>query len=97
MRVRLTQEAKGELADAQDWYDHQAPGLGPRFMAEYRALAARLADNPRRFPALHGVTRRAGFRRFPYGLFFRIRADEVEVFACLHVSRDPRHWQRRAQ
>jgi len=97
MRVSLTPEAEGDLAHGQDWYDAQGPGLGHRFMIEYLALAERLAENPHQFPAVKGDMRRAGFRRFPYGLFFRVLGDAVEIFACLHGSRDPHHWQRRAQ
>jgi plasmid stabilization system protein ParE len=35
---------------------------------------------------------RAGFRYYPYGLFFVIEAEEVEVLACFHASREPRRW-----
>lgn len=95
MIVQLTPKAEADLIDARDWYDAQAPGLGMRFMIEYRALVVRLAENPHQFPAVRGLSRRAGFHRFPYGLFFRIRGDVVEVFGCFHGSRHPRHWQRR--
>lgn len=95
MRVRLTSAAHRELAAALDWYDQQGPGLAPRFLAEHKALLARLAETPHLFPAIRRDVRRAGFHHFPYGLFFRIRPDVVEVFACFHASRDPIHWQRR--
>lgn len=95
MRVVFSPKAEADLAAALDWYDMQAPGVGPRFLDEYEAALTRLADNPRQFPVIHRDTRRAGLRHFPYGLFFRIRDDEIEVFACLHASRDPLHWQRR--
>jgi plasmid stabilization system protein ParE len=97
MRVTLTSEAEGELVDARDWYHAQAPGTGLRFMTEYRALATRLADNPRQFPIVRGEMRRAGFQHFPYGLYFRIRADEVEIFACFYGPRNPRQGQRHGQ
>lgn len=97
MRVRLTLAAKSELAAALDWYDRQGPGITPRFVVEYEVLLGRLAENPRQFPIVAKNTRRAGFRHFPYGLIFRIRADEVEIFACFPGRRHPRHWQRRAQ
>ena len=96
MRVLLTVEAEADLADARDWYDGEAPGIGQRFMAEFRLAAERLADNPLLYPTVRRDIRRAGFRHFPYGLFFRIRGEVVEVFACLHGSRHPRHWQRRS-
>ena len=95
MRVRVTSAAEADLAAALDWYDAQVPGIGPRFLDEYEIVLSRLGDNPQQFPVIRGNTRRAGFRHFPYGLFFRIRAAEVEIFACFHVSRDPRRWQRR--
>jgi len=97
MRVILTAEAEADLVHTRDWYDTEAPGIGQRFMIEYRVLAEQLADNPRLYPVMRRDIRRAGFRRFPYGLFFRIRGEVVEIFACLHGSRSPRHWQHRAQ
>jgi toxin ParE1/3/4 len=95
MPVRVTSAAEADLAAALDWYDAQAPGIGSRFLDEYEIILSRLDDNPHQFPVIRGDTRRADFRHFPYGLFFRIRAAEVEIFACFHASRDPRRWQRR--
>ena len=95
MKIRLTPAAKAEFAAALDWYDRQGPGISPRFVSEFEVLLKRLADNPYQFPTVRGNLRRAGFRHFPYGLFFRIQADSLEVFACFHTSRDPRQWQRR--
>ena len=97
MRVRLTSRAASDLAKALDWYEANAPHVKARFLDQYDALAYRLAENPRQFPSIRGEARRAGFRDFPYGLFYRIKATEVEVFACLHGKRHPRHWQRREQ
>ncbi|HEX4740021.1 MAG TPA: type II toxin-antitoxin system RelE/ParE family toxin [Caulobacteraceae bacterium] len=96
MRVRFTAAAEAELADARDWYEANAPRAVGRFLDEFEALTRRLAENPQQFPPVDGEARRAGFRRFPYGLFFRIGANGVEVFACFHASRDPRRWQDRA-
>ena len=95
MRVVFSPNAEADLADAFDWYNRQTAGLGTRFLNEYETTIDRISVNPRQFPVLHRETRRAGFHHFPYGLFFRIRPDEIEVFACLHASRDPLHWQRR--
>jgi len=96
MRVRFTSAAEAELADALDWYRANAPREAPRFLDEFEVLARRLADNPRQFPSVMDKVRRAGFRRYPYGLFFVIGSDEVQVFACFHASRDPHRWQERS-
>jgi plasmid stabilization system protein ParE len=95
MRVALTSMAEADVAAALDWYEAEAPGISIRFLDEFDALLRRLASNPAQFPRIRGDVRRAGFPRFPCGLLFRIRRDVVEVFACFHVSRDPRSWQTR--
>ena len=93
--VRLTSAAQGDIADALDWYDQHAPGIGSRFLGEFEALVLRLGENPRQFPQTYRELRRAGFRHFPYGLFFRLNSAEVEIIACFHASRAPRRWQGR--
>ena len=95
MRVILTRSAKAELAEAVNWYDARLPEAADRFVDEFEALKNRLMQNPRQFPAVRRDIHRAGFRSFPYGLFFRIREaeDRVEIFGCFHASRNPRHWQ----
>jgi toxin ParE1/3/4 len=97
MEVRLTLEAHADVADALEWYEAQAPHVVSRFIDEYRALLAQLGRNPRLYPVVRASVRRAGFSDFPYGLFFRIGSDSVEVFGCIHAKRDPRRWQRRSQ
>jgi plasmid stabilization system protein ParE len=95
MEVRLTPRVHAEVAEIVEWYEAHAPHVVPRFMAAYGHLLAHLDDNPSQSPRARGKARRAGFHDFPYGLFYRIKADEVEVFACLHAKRHPTHWQRR--
>ncbi|WP_029014340.1 type II toxin-antitoxin system RelE/ParE family toxin [Niveispirillum irakense] len=93
MQVVLTQQAEADLAAARDWYDSEAPGLGSRFMEEFLNIARQLADNPALYQIVRRDIRRAVFRRFPYSLFFRIRGNVVEIFACLHARRNPTLWK----
>jgi len=51
-------------------------GLAARFLDEYERLLPRLRGNPHQFPCVRRNIHRAGFRRFPYGLIFRIHPDE---------------------
>jgi hypothetical protein len=55
------------------------------------AAVQRLATNPEGSP----VVRRVRLRRFPYGLFYRVRPDALVVLACFHARRGPRRWQER--
>jgi toxin ParE1/3/4 len=93
--VTVTPAAQAEAAEAQAWYEAQAPGLGGRFRAELDAAVRRLAANPELCPVVLRDVRRARLRRFPYGLFFRIGPAALAVVACFHARRDPQQWRRR--
>jgi len=93
--VRFTEAARAELIEAHDWYEAEAPGLGPRFRAEIDSVVERMADNPRQFPMVFKTLRRARAKRFPCALFFLVEPEALLVVACFHSSRDPRQWQKR--
>jgi plasmid stabilization system protein ParE len=94
--VIFTPRARAELIDAQDWYEHEAPGLGRRFRSVVGAAIQRISTAPSQFPVIYKNARRALLRRFPYALIFVIETDEtITVIACFHGSRAPAHWQKR--
>ncbi len=94
-RVRFTDAASADLADAVTWYETHAPEVAPQFREAMRAVVARIERNPRQFALSPHATRRALLRRFPYLVIFREQADASYVVAVFHTSRDPKIWQRR--
>jgi len=93
--VAWTFEASADLQEARSWYDNIRPDLGDRFALAVEATIEAIADNPLQFPAIHRGRRRAGVRRFPYGIFFDVQKDRIVVIACFHGRRNPRRWQAR--
>ncbi len=91
----LRPAAAADLEDAYRWYEAQQPGLGEEFLAAAEAVKKSVVANPQQFPVIHRQTRRALFRRFPYGLHYRIVDDQIVFVACMHARRDPRRWQSR--
>jgi plasmid stabilization system protein ParE len=89
------QDANKDLLEAQAWYANIRPGLGERFALAVRATVETLAEHPLQFPLVHRSTRRAGVRRFPYGIFFQVQEHRIVVIACFHGRRNPRRWQAR--
>ena len=65
LRVLFTAAARADLDDALKWYEARAPEIAPQFREALRAVVARIAENPRQFPASPHQTRRALLRRFP--------------------------------
>jgi plasmid stabilization system protein ParE len=77
------------------WYEEQRVGLGAVFAAAVDRTVAGILEKPLAYPQIHGETRRALVRRFPYAVYFRPVADEVVVLAVMHGRRLPRRWQSR--
>jgi plasmid stabilization system protein ParE len=94
--VVVTNAAGAEIFEARDWYEARHRGLAQRFDADLDAVISRIAENPLQFGLIHKTARRAMLRRFPYGVFFRVLPDRVQIIAFLHTSRDPRRWRQRA-
>jgi len=64
-------------------------------MTAFDATIDRIKRNPLAYQARFGSVRRASVRRFPYGVIFRVEADEILIVACVHGHRDPAVWQNR--
>ncbi len=86
-------EADADLQEARAWYDNVRPELGERFAYAVEDTVETISEGPLQFPAVHRKIRRAGVRRFPYGIFFEIEEFRVVVIACLHGRRDPQRWK----
>ncbi len=82
-------------ADAYSWYEEQRTGLGEDFLNELLALEVRVVESPSAWPHVHEAVRRCLMRRFPYGLYYRVLEDRIEVLAVYHGRRGPRTLRRR--
>ncbi len=90
LTVVFTTAARADVLEAEDWYERQRVNLGQEFINELDRLIGRIVSRPLQFPISYRDVRRAALRRFPYGIFYRILPDVIQVVACLHVSCDPR-------
>lgn len=95
LRVVFRRAAIIEFEEAAVWYDNQRLGLGDEFMAEIEQAIANAAVAPQRFPVVFGDIRRTVARRFPFSVYFRVRAAAMVVLAVFHGRRNPAIWQRR--
>lgn len=87
--------AEADLREAYQWYEAQREGLGESFLLSIEAASAAIQRSPESYPIVYKHVHRALIRRFPFGIFYLVEAEQVVVIAVLHVRRDPKHWQRR--
>jgi plasmid stabilization system protein ParE len=89
-------DVQGEVDEAYRWYEQQRTGLGDDFLAAIEEVFDRLRVTPQAHQVIYRDVRRALPHRFPYGVYYRIHTDRVEVIAVQHSRRDPGGWQSRA-
>jgi plasmid stabilization system protein ParE len=82
-----------EVDEVYRWYEQKQAGLGDDFLAALEEVYNRLQQTPEAHQVIYGDVRRALPRRFPYGVYYRVHADRVEVIAVQHSRRDPSGWQ----
>lgn len=77
-----------DFRSAFGWYEDECPGLGLEFAAEFRHAYHKLRQGPLLYAVRFARVRRLNLDRFPYGIFYLVRREEVRVLAVLHASRD---------
>ena len=95
MKIEFLHPARLEFTDAVSYYNQQSEGLGYEFAAEVNRTLGRIAQYPEAWPKLSKRTRRCRTNRFPYGLIYQVREDNLLIVAVMHLSRNPESWKSR--
>lgn len=92
--MSLRRRALAELEAARDRY--ALVGHRDSFLDELDAVFEAIQVMPLRFPVVYGTIHRALLRRYPFAVFFRIRAnaEHVVVLAVFPQRGDPTGWPR---
>ncbi|MCU0785446.1 MAG: type II toxin-antitoxin system RelE/ParE family toxin [Verrucomicrobia bacterium] len=77
-----------DFQSAYSWSEEEVPGLGVEFAGEFRRAYQKLRRNPLLYSVRFSGIRRLNLDRFPYGIFYVVKRDEVRVLAVLHGSRE---------
>jgi len=95
MNVRFLDAAQSELREAVNWYNNERAGLGDDLQVEVDRALDRICDWPCASTLLNKRVRLCMTGRFPYGLVYVIREDEILVLAFGHLHRRPGYWKNR--
>jgi len=88
-------EARRELLEARDYHDEQRRGYGVRFVEAVERELALLLQFEKIGKSVGGGVRRRTLSDWPYGIFYRIRGDELIIIAIAHHRRRPGYWRSR--
>jgi plasmid stabilization system protein ParE len=84
-----------EAQAAADWYRKRNDAAANAFLSELDRVIRMIASNPRQWPLFVGGCRRLVFRRFPFSVVYREKAEKIQIIALVHSKRKPGYWTNR--
>lgn len=93
--VHFLPDARLDLIEVYSRYEGKSPGLGSEFFRCVEAVESQLIHHPLSFQFYMPPWRRASIRRFPYGVYYRMKDEAVYVVAVLHMKRSEESVEKR--
>ena len=95
MNVEFHPAALQEVENAQAWYEERSLLAASAFLREPSIAVQRIRQAPHRYPAEQASTRRLLLNRFPFTIYYRLKADTLNIVAVAHQKRRPGYWSSR--
>ena len=93
MKVSYHPEAADEYEEAIAYYEDCQTGLGKQLSQEIDASIKLILAFPKAWTTLDGEIKRILIRRFPFGLLYISRNDEIYILAVMNLNRNPNYWK----
>lgn len=98
MNYRFLRAARAEHLDEVAFYERQLPGLGTDYLAEFEEVMARICASPNFYPLVGARDiRKAGLKRFPFHVIYRVEHAQIVILAIAHQRRRPAYWAGRIE
>ncbi len=97
MKIKFLQPAEDEFIEAVNYYNGQSEGLGFEFALEIRHTLERINGHPEAWTQLSKRSRRCRTNRFPYGVVYQAKGEEILIIAVMHLHKHPRSWKTRVR
>lgn len=88
-------EAENELNDSIDYYEECKTNLGLEFASEVYQTIQRILTFPTAWQKLDSDIRRCLINRFPFGIIYYQRNNEIIILAVMQLNRKPNYWKNR--
>ena len=93
--LKFKPEVYNDIKAAYDWYESQRIGLGEDFLLTLEESYSKITRTPKVYQLIYKTVRRKLLRRFPYGVFFVLKDDEIIIIAIMHTRRKLSDWNER--
>ncbi|MBN1803131.1 MAG: type II toxin-antitoxin system RelE/ParE family toxin [Candidatus Lokiarchaeota archaeon] len=83
-----------ELDNSINYYEDKSPGLGLEFSKEVYSTIKRILQFPNAWTKISKNCRRCMTQRFPYGIIYHVKGDELYIISIMQLNRKPTDWDR---
>ncbi len=95
MNFNFHAEAEIEFNSAIDYYETLQDDLGLEFAQEVFDAIQRILEYPLAWQSMTLKTRRCLINRFPFGIIYQIRENDIVIVAVMHLHKKPNYWKKR--
>lgn len=93
--LRLTDDALFDIEEITSWYEDQRKGLSYDFELCLEAGINEIIRTPLAFQQRYKEVKILFINRFPYGIHYILKKEEVVIIGVFHTSRSPKNWDKR--
>ena len=97
MKFNFHPLAVKELADSINYYENINPSLGLEFSEEVYSTIQRILQFPKAWTKISKNCRRCITQRFPYGIIYQIKNDEILIISVMQLNQIPKKWDERTE
>ena len=97
MKYSFHPEAEIEFNISIDYYEECQINLGLEFANEVYKTIQRILDFPNAWQPLDNDIRRCLTNRFPFGIIYYQKDDEIIILAVMQLNRKPNYWLSRSK
>ena len=84
-----------ELNNSIDYYEDKNPDLGLEFCKEIYNTIQRILQFPKAWSKISKNCRRCLTQRFPYGIIYQIKENEILIVSIMQLNQKPRSFKKR--
>jgi toxin ParE1/3/4 len=93
---RLHPEADAEAIDAARWIKADDPYQGALFVEALESTITKARQQPEQYRCFSDEFRKIRIGKFRYAVVYRLREDEIQILAVMHLHRRAGYWKNRA-
>ena len=95
MKVVLEKAALQELYAASNYFADQSLLTAEKFISDFEHCIQLITEHPFAWPEKHKGFRKCLFKKFRYGLIYKIEEQQIVVVAVMSDYRKPDYWLER--